>query len=81
MKLIGTYQIEDLTIIDPVIEVGQVVDDLKSRNIKNIEILFKMENLQCSRNIDGFVYGETWTDEQVENHVLTILENKLKTIL
>lgn len=78
MKLIGTYQIEDLTIIDPVIEVGQVVDDLKSRNIKNIEILFKMESLQCSRNIAGFKYETTWEDKDVISHVLNeIGGNKL----
>lgn len=78
MNLTGTYQIEDLTVVNPTIQIKQVNDNIVTKTC-SIEVIFNVENalINYSRNINGFTYVDTWEDVDIENFVLIELE-KLK---
>lgn len=75
MNLIGTYQVEDLTIVNPTIQVKQVNDNIVDKTC-SIEVIFNVANalINYSRNISGFSYVDTWEDSDVEAFVLSQLE-------
>jgi hypothetical protein len=78
MELIGTYQIDDLTVVNPQIEVRQVNDNIINKTC-SIEVLFNVEGalINHSRNIDGFNYLDSWEDADIQEFIVNELE-KLK---
>lgn len=75
MELIGTYQIDDLTVVNPTIEIKQVNDNIIDKTC-SIEVIFNVENalINYSRNINGFNYVDTWEDSDIEAFVVSELE-------
>ena len=80
MNLIGTYKIDDLTVVNPLIEVRQVNDNIIDKTC-TIEILINVEGalINHSRNIEGFTYMDTWEDLDIINFIAAELE-KLKLV-
>lgn len=78
MELKGTYQIEDLTVVNPTIEVRSVNDNIIDKTC-SIEVLFNVEGalINYSRNIGGFNYVDSWEDADIQNFIVNELE-KLK---
>lgn len=75
MKLEGTYQIDDLTVVNPTIQIRQVNDNIVDKTC-SIEVIFNVEGalINYSRNIGGFSYVDTWEDSDIEAFVLSHLE-------
>ena len=78
MELIGTYQINDLTVVNPKVEVRSVNDNIIDKSC-SIEVLFNIEGalINHSRNIGGFNYVDSWEDIDIQNFIVNELE-KLK---
>lgn len=74
MKLIGTYKIDDLTVVNPQIEVRQVNDNIINKTC-SIEVIFNIDGalINYSRNIDGFSYADTWENAINSGGTSTIL--------
>jgi hypothetical protein len=78
MELQGTYKIDDLTVVNPKVEVRQVNDNIINKTC-SIEVIFNVDGalINHSRNIDGFNYVDSWEDIDIQNFVIDELE-KLK---
>ena len=65
MTINGTYQIRDLTIVNPTYEVKNVSDNLVNKTC-TIEVIFDNDSIiRYSYSIGGFSYAETWEDADI----------------
>ena len=65
MTINGTYQIRDLTIVNPTYEVKNVNDNLVNKTC-NIEVIFDTDSvIKYSYSISGFSYSQTWEDADI----------------
>ena len=69
MTINGTYQIRDLTIVNPTYEVKNVSDNLVDKTC-SIEVIFDTDSIiKYSYSIGGFSYTETWEDADIYTFV------------
>lgn len=76
MRKEGIYKIDDLTIINPIIEIKRVSDDLFTKTCA-VELIFTIDGhiINYSRQIYGFTYTDTWEDSDIESWVSEELES------
>lgn len=72
--MIYKFEQFNVEIINPVVEVVNVIDNINTKTC-NVDVLLTTESAEFGVTLNGFTYLETWDDADIINWVGVELQN------